>query len=233
MGKWSSAAVEQSHFTFSLRKWISNAVYSSFFNFFPWLFLSSILPLPLTLPHISCFFVLFNHHPLSLLLSSSLSLSLLLSPSLFSLLPSLSLSLSLSPSVKTTEQLILYIFDFFFVAFWLWPLFFYVGTGVLFETWGSILFNCLSLSLSLSLCDCREFGWRDPELPEVIQMLQHQFPSVQSNAAAYLQHLCFGDNKIKAEVNVLLALTVPTLYTLHSRADSSGQARQANLFSQS
>uniref|UniRef100_A0A3B5LL26 Catenin (cadherin-associated protein), delta 2b n=1 Tax=Xiphophorus couchianus TaxID=32473 RepID=A0A3B5LL26_9TELE len=48
--------------------------------------------------------------------------------------------------------------------------------------------------------DPREFGWRDPELPEVIQMLQHQFPSVQSNAAAYLQHLCFGDNKIKSEV---------------------------------
>lgn len=49
----------------------------------------------------------------------------------------------------------------------------------------------------------REFGWRDPELPEVIQMLQHQFPSVQSNAAAYLQHLCFGDNKIKAEVGFI------------------------------
>ncbi|XP_031419031.1 catenin delta-2b isoform X5 [Clupea harengus] len=48
--------------------------------------------------------------------------------------------------------------------------------------------------------DPREFGWRDPELPEVIQMLQHQFPSVQSNAAAYLQHLCFGDNKTKAEI---------------------------------
>ncbi|XP_066435224.1 catenin delta-2 isoform X2 [Eleutherodactylus coqui] len=48
--------------------------------------------------------------------------------------------------------------------------------------------------------DPREFGWRDPELPEVIQMLQHQFPSVQSNAAAYLQHLCFGDNKIKGEI---------------------------------
>lgn len=31
-------------------------------------------------------------------------------------------------------------------------------------------------------------------------MLQHQFPSVQANAAAYLQHLCFGDNKIKTEV---------------------------------
>ncbi|XP_016126347.1 catenin delta-2-like isoform X1 [Sinocyclocheilus grahami] len=49
----------------------------------------------------------------------------------------------------------------------------------------------------------KEFGWRDPELPEVIQMLQHQFPSVQSNAAAYLQHLCFGDNKIKSEIRRL------------------------------
>ncbi|XP_060786359.1 plakophilin-4-like isoform X1 [Neoarius graeffei] len=48
--------------------------------------------------------------------------------------------------------------------------------------------------------DPREFAWRDPELPEVIHMLQHQFPSVQANAAAYLQHLCFGDNHIKAEV---------------------------------
>ncbi|KAG5833845.1 hypothetical protein ANANG_G00280220 [Anguilla anguilla] len=48
--------------------------------------------------------------------------------------------------------------------------------------------------------DPREFAWRDPELPEVIHMLQHQFPSVQANAAAYLQHLCFGDNRVKAEV---------------------------------
>uniref|UniRef100_A0A8D0HI11 Plakophilin 4 n=1 Tax=Sphenodon punctatus TaxID=8508 RepID=A0A8D0HI11_SPHPU len=48
--------------------------------------------------------------------------------------------------------------------------------------------------------DPREFAWRDPELPEVIHMLQHQFPSVQANAAAYLQHLCFGDNKVKIEV---------------------------------
>ncbi|XP_043930691.1 plakophilin-4 isoform X3 [Protopterus annectens] len=48
--------------------------------------------------------------------------------------------------------------------------------------------------------DPREFAWRDPDLPEVIHMLQHQFPSVQANAAAYLQHLCFGDNKVKSEV---------------------------------
>uniref|UniRef100_A0A8B9JSS7 Plakophilin-4 n=1 Tax=Astyanax mexicanus TaxID=7994 RepID=A0A8B9JSS7_ASTMX len=57
----------------------------------------------------------------------------------------------------------------------------------------------------LKLCVCvivchREFAWRDPELPEVIHMLQHQFPSVQANAAAYLQHLCFGDNRTKTEV---------------------------------
>ncbi|XP_061696731.1 plakophilin-4-like isoform X2 [Syngnathoides biaculeatus] len=48
--------------------------------------------------------------------------------------------------------------------------------------------------------DPREFAWRDPELTEVIHMLQHHFPSVQANAAAYLQHLCFGNNRIKAEV---------------------------------
>ncbi|XP_030199641.1 plakophilin-4 isoform X3 [Gadus morhua] len=48
--------------------------------------------------------------------------------------------------------------------------------------------------------DPREFAWRDPELPEVIHMLQHQFPSVQANAAAYLQHLCYGDNRTKVEV---------------------------------
>uniref|UniRef100_A0A8D3BNV2 Plakophilin 4 n=1 Tax=Scophthalmus maximus TaxID=52904 RepID=A0A8D3BNV2_SCOMX len=51
--------------------------------------------------------------------------------------------------------------------------------------------------------DPREFAWRDPELPEVIHMLQHHFPSVQANAAAYLQHLCYGDNRVKVEVSHL------------------------------
>lgn len=37
-------------------------------------------------------------------------------------------------------------------------------------------------------------------------MLQHQFPSVQANAAAYLQHLCFGDNKVKTEVGAACLL---------------------------
>ncbi len=52
-------------------------------------------------------------------------------------------------------------------------------------------------------CNSREFAWRDPELMEVIHMLQHHFPSVQANAAAYLQHLCYGDNRIKAEVGIV------------------------------
>lgn len=52
-----------------------------------------------------------------------------------------------------------------------------------------------------STCISREFAWRDPELTEVIHMLQHHFPSVQANAAAYLQHLCYGDNGVKAEVS--------------------------------
>ncbi|XP_035533274.1 plakophilin-4-like [Morone saxatilis] len=59
--------------------------------------------------------------------------------------------------------------------------------------------------------DPREFAWRDPELPEVIHMLQHHFPSVQANAAAYLQHLCYGDNRVKVEVSI----------KLHSEAQAS------------
>ncbi|XP_062390012.1 plakophilin-4-like isoform X2 [Sardina pilchardus] len=60
--------------------------------------------------------------------------------------------------------------------------------------------NTRSPSIDSIQKDPREFAWRDPELPEVIHMLQHQFPSVQANAAAYLQHLCYGDNRIKSEV---------------------------------
>ncbi|KAI3366140.1 hypothetical protein L3Q82_009963, partial [Scortum barcoo] len=63
--------------------------------------------------------------------------------------------------------------------------------------------------------DPREFAWRDPELPEVIHMLQHHFPSVQANAAAYLQHLCYGDNRVKVEASVLLVF-VASLVTVSS-----------------
>ncbi|TRY65904.1 hypothetical protein DNTS_007262 [Danionella cerebrum] len=66
----------------------------------------------------------------------------------------------------------------------------------------AVIDNALTRSPSIDSVhkDPREFAWRDPELPEVIRMLQHHFPSVQANAAAYIQHLCYGDNRTKAEV---------------------------------
>lgn len=67
----------------------------------------------------------------------------------------------------------------------------------------------------------REFAWRDPELTEVIHMLQHHFPSVQANAAAYLQHLCYGDNRVKAEVSVCLRNTTVWQY-FHLTNPTSG-----------
>lgn len=67
--------------------------------------------------------------------------------------------------------------------------------------WTFFIFVCVFDICFLCACGgVREFAWRDPELPEVIRMLQHHFPSVQANAAAYIQHLCYGDNRIKAEV---------------------------------
>uniref|UniRef100_S4RTR4 Catenin (cadherin-associated protein), delta 2b n=1 Tax=Petromyzon marinus TaxID=7757 RepID=S4RTR4_PETMA len=65
----------------------------------------------------------------------------------------------------------------------------------------------------------RELGWRDPDLLEVIQMLQHNLPSIQGNAAAYLQHLCYRDSNIKTEVRRLGG--IPLLVDLlgHPKAD--------------
>lgn len=40
-------------------------------------------------------------------------------------------------------------------------------------------------------------GWRQPELPEVIAMLNYRLDPVRSNAAAYLQHLTFKNDKVK------------------------------------
>lgn len=47
-------------------------------------------------------------------------------------------------------------------------------------------------------------------------MLQHHFPSVQANAAAYLQHLCYGDNLVKVEVRWGAACWVPEPKTVLS-----------------
>uniref|UniRef100_A0A8C4ZZF1 Catenin (cadherin-associated protein), delta 1 n=1 Tax=Gadus morhua TaxID=8049 RepID=A0A8C4ZZF1_GADMO len=43
-------------------------------------------------------------------------------------------------------------------------------------------------------------GWRQPELPEVIAMLNYRLDPVKSNAAAFLQHLTFKNDKMKTEV---------------------------------
>ncbi|XP_034450689.1 ARVCF delta catenin family member b isoform X2 [Hippoglossus hippoglossus] len=50
--------------------------------------------------------------------------------------------------------------------------------------------------------------WRDPDLPEVIAMLGHPIDPVKSNAAAYLQHLCYENDKIKKDVRQLKGIPV-------------------------
>ncbi|XP_072289174.1 ARVCF delta catenin family member b isoform X4 [Eucyclogobius newberryi] len=50
--------------------------------------------------------------------------------------------------------------------------------------------------------------WRDPDLPEVIAMLGHPIDPVKSNAAAYLQHLCYENDKIKNDVRLLKGIPV-------------------------
>ncbi|KAK5879009.1 hypothetical protein CesoFtcFv8_024361 [Champsocephalus esox] len=49
----------------------------------------------------------------------------------------------------------------------------------------------------------RDPRWRDPNLLEVISMLGHPMDPVKSNAAAYLQHLCYENDRIKQEVRQL------------------------------
>jgi len=41
-------------------------------------------------------------------------------------------------------------------------------------------------------------GWRQPELPEVIAMLNYRLDPVRSNAAAYLQHLTYKNDKVRS-----------------------------------
>jgi len=41
--------------------------------------------------------------------------------------------------------------------------------------------------------------WRNPDLREVIDYLSHEDDLIKANAAAYLQHLTYMDDNIKAE----------------------------------
>ncbi|OWK18169.1 CTNND1 [Cervus elaphus hippelaphus] len=51
-------------------------------------------------------------------------------------------------------------------------------------------------------------NWRQPELPEVIAMLGYRLDAVKSNAAAYLQHLCYRNDKVKTDVRKLKGIPV-------------------------
>ncbi|XP_006498697.1 catenin delta-1 isoform X5 [Mus musculus] len=51
-------------------------------------------------------------------------------------------------------------------------------------------------------------NWRQPELPEVIAMLGFRLDAVKSNAAAYLQHLCYRNDKVKTDVRKLKGIPI-------------------------
>ncbi|KAG7266236.1 hypothetical protein CRUP_014352, partial [Coryphaenoides rupestris] len=61
--------------------------------------------------------------------------------------------------------------------------------------------------------------WRDPDLPEVIAMLGHPIDPVKSNAAAYLQHLCYENDKIKKDVRQLKGIPVLVALLDHPKAE--------------
>ncbi|XP_056146746.1 splicing regulator ARVCF [Lampris incognitus] len=54
----------------------------------------------------------------------------------------------------------------------------------------------------------RDPRWRDPNLHEVISMLSHPMDPVKSNAAAYLQHLCYENDRIKQDVRQLKGVPI-------------------------
>jgi len=56
--------------------------------------------------------------------------------------------------------------------------------------------------------------WRPPELPEVIDYLSHPNDAIKANAAAYLQHLCYGNTNIKARVRSVFTMKRETIVSL-------------------
>lgn len=45
-------------------------------------------------------------------------------------------------------------------------------------------------------------SWRQPELPEVIAMLNYRLDPVRTNAAAFLQHLTFKNDKVTLKYRI-------------------------------
>uniref|UniRef100_A0A667XRL4 Catenin delta 1 n=1 Tax=Myripristis murdjan TaxID=586833 RepID=A0A667XRL4_9TELE len=72
-----------------------------------------------------------------------------------------------------------------------------------------IVFNSLKIN---TLRKAPPTSWRQPELPEVIAMLNYRLDPVKTNAAAFLQHLTFKNDKVKSEVRRLKG--IPSLVSL-------------------
>ncbi|XP_037531206.1 catenin delta-1 [Nematolebias whitei] len=67
-------------------------------------------------------------------------------------------------------------------------------------------------SLDSTLRKAPPTSWRQPELPEVIAMLNYRLDPVKTNAAAFLQHLTFKNDKVKSEVRRLKG--IPALVSM-------------------
>ncbi|XP_029564830.1 armadillo repeat protein deleted in velo-cardio-facial syndrome isoform X2 [Salmo trutta] len=76
--------------------------------------------------------------------------------------------------------------------------------------------RCSMVSLDSIRKDPR---WRDPNLKEVITMLSHPMDPVKSNAAAYLQHLCYENDHIKQDVRQLKGVPVLVGLLDHPKAE--------------
>ncbi|KAF7228258.1 catenin delta-1 isoform X2 [Nothobranchius furzeri] len=67
-------------------------------------------------------------------------------------------------------------------------------------------------SLDSTLMKPPPSSWRQPELPEVIAMLNYRLDPVKTNAAAFLQHLTFKNDKVKSDVRRLKG--IPALVSM-------------------
>ncbi|CDQ61237.1 unnamed protein product [Oncorhynchus mykiss] len=84
--------------------------------------------------------------------------------------------------------------------------------GVDTYTWGVNMERGSMASLDSTLRKGPPTSWRQPELPEVIAMLNYRLDPVKTNAAAFLQHLTFKNDKVKSEVRRLKG--IPSLVSL-------------------
>ncbi|XP_067948450.1 catenin delta-2-like isoform X2 [Watersipora subatra] len=66
--------------------------------------------------------------------------------------------------------------------------------------------------------------WKPPDIPEVIEYLSHPNTAIKANAAAYLQHLSYGNNEVKARtgslggINALVRLLREDVPEVHRNA---------------